>query len=548
MTAGGDDELPEKPATVVELLRERARVSGAKRAFTFLADGEGPEESRLTYAELELQARSIAGRLLALGLAGQRALMLYPPGLDFLPAFLGGLSAGVVAVPAHLPRLNRPMSRLRAIVGDAQPAVTLTVSSLLPDAERWTASIPELRGLPCLATNDGDAADAERAVDFTPTPDSLAFLQYTSGSTSTPKGVMVSHANLMHNSSVIGRCFGASSDSRGVFWLPMFHDMGLIGGFLQTLYCGGSSTLLSPVAFLQRPSRWLQAISDARATISGGPNFAYDLCARKITPEQRDTLDLSRWTVAFNGAEPVRAETLDRFAETFAPCGFRRDAFLPCYGLAESTLLVSGSTRRSPPVVVAVHPRDLESNRVHVVERDEPLKARRVAGSGRPALDQVVAIVDPETGFRRPLDEVGEIWVKGPSVAQGYWQRPEFSAETFHARLAGSEEGPFLRTGDLGFLRDGELFVTGSASRISSLFADATSILATSNGRPSNPTPRSGLKARRRSQSSTTARSVSSSWRRSTDWVEERTPSRFWPPSGSPSPSNMISICSQSAC
>jgi amino acid adenylation domain-containing protein len=461
MTAGGDDELPTKPLTIVELLRTRAHASGARRAFTFLADGEGPEESCVTYGALDFEARSTAGRLLALGLSGRRALMLYPPGLEFLPAFLGALCAGVVAVPAHLPRLNRPMSRLRAIVSDAQPSAILTVSSLLPDAERWVEQIPELRGLPCLASDASDVPASDCALDrLAPAPDSLAFLQYTSGSTATPKGVMVSHANLMHNSAVIERCFGASSDSRGVFWLPMFHDMGLIGGFLQTLYCGGSSTLLSPVAFLQRPARWLQAISDTQATISGGPNFAYDLCARKITPEQRANLDLSRWSVAFNGAEPVRAETLERFAEVFAPCGFRREAFLPCFGLAESTLLVSGSPPGSPPVVVAFHSNELEANRVRAAAEDDP-RARWLAGSGRSALDQDVAIVDPETRIRQGADAVGEIWVKGPSVARGYWRRPEQSAETFEARIAGSEEGQYLRTGDLGFLRDGELFVTG---------------------------------------------------------------------------------------
>ena len=262
--------------------------------------------------------------------------------------------------------------------------------------------------------------------------DTLAFLQYTSGSTAAPKGVMITHGNLLHNSARIQASFGSTPESRGVFWLPLFHDMGLIGGVIQTLYCGGSSTLFSPVSFLQRPLRWLQAISRTGATISGGPNFAYDLCVEKTTPEQRAGLDLSCWRVAFNGAEPVRAETLDRFAEAFAPAGFRREAFLPCYGLAEATLLVSGGPSGRPPVVLSV---DAEALGRGEVAEAASLPAGQAAGRQRPASPTAIAssIVDPATGVPCPEDRVGEIWVSGPSVAQGYWGRPEETEEVLRA-------------------------------------------------------------------------------------------------------------------
>lgn len=441
--------------SLTDLLRRRAEVFSEKRLFTFLADGEG-QESHLTYRDLDRRARAVAARLQASGVAGERALLLYPPGLEFLSAFFGCLAAGVIAVPASLPRVNRPMTRLRSIVADARPRALLTTQAQWADADRWTAAIPELEGVPRVATDLVDDALSGDWTDPGSSRDTLAFLQYTSGSTAAPKGVMVTHGNLLHNSTLIRDCFGSTPESRGVFWLPLFHDMGLIGGVVQTVYCGGASTLLPPIAFLQRPARWLQAIARTGATISGGPNFAYDLCVRKVTPEQRAELDLSRWRVAFNGAEPVRAETLDRFAAYFAPCGFTRDAFLPCYGLAEGTLLVSGAAWSSPPVVRTFQPEALDRN-----QAEPAVEGRTLVGSGRVATGLDVAIADPETRERCPEGGVGEIWVRGPSVAQGYWERPEATAESFGALLGQIGDGPYLRTGDLGFLNDGELFVTG---------------------------------------------------------------------------------------
>ena len=290
--------------------------------------------------------------------------------------------------------------------------------------------------------------------------DTLAFLQYTSGSTGVPKGVVLTHANLMHNSASIAYAFEHTRSGSGVFWLPSYHDMGLIGGILQPLYIGQANVLLSPMSFLQKPFRWLQAISRYRCTISGGPNFAYDLCVSKISPEQRATLDLSNWRLAFNGAEPVRAETIDRFTEYFEPCGFRREAFYPCYGMAEATLIITGGFKSAPPVCRSFDGEALEKNQVLDALGDEA-GARELVGCGANLLDQQLVIADPHTLTRAAADQVGEVWISGPSVAQGYWNRPEETAHTFQAYLQDGGDGPFLRTGDLGFLQDGELFICG---------------------------------------------------------------------------------------
>lgn len=290
--------------------------------------------------------------------------------------------------------------------------------------------------------------------------DTLAFLQYTSGSTGTPKGVMLTHSNLLHNSALIHRCFEHTPHSQGVIWLPPYHDMGLIGGILQPLYGGFPVTLMSPLVFLQRPFVWLQTISQTRATTSGVPNFAYDFCVRKITPEQRAILDLSSWEVAFCGAEPVRADTLDRFTVTFKSCGFRREAFYLCYGLAEATLMVSGGLKAALPTIYTVQGPALKRNRV-VMASAEDADVWKLIGCGQSPPDQKVVIVDPESLIQCPPAQVGEIWISGPGVASGYWNRPEETKQTFGAYLADTGEGPFLRTGDLGFLKDGELFVTG---------------------------------------------------------------------------------------
>jgi 8-amino-7-oxononanoate synthase len=451
------------PTTLVDLLQERAEGQPDDRAYTFLADGES-EDGHLTYGELDRQARAIGAWLTAQGLKGQRALLLYAPGLDFIAAFFGCQYAEVVAVPAYPPRLNRAPIGLQAIAADAGATVALSTDAVLDRLGALIEQTADLKALRWLST-DPAAHGAERSYERQwrrppITGDTLAFLQYTSGSTGTPKGVMLSHANLLHNSAVIAYAFEHTRSSSGVFWLPSYHDMGLVGGILQPLYIGRPNILMPPMAFIQKPVRWLQAISRYRGTTSGGPDFAFDLCVRKVTAEERETLDLSSWTVAFSGGEPVRAETLGRFAETFAPCGFRPEAFYPCYGMAEATLLVSGGQKTAPPIVRWFDGKALGADRA-MPRGSGDHGAHELVSCGQAMPDQRTVIVDPNRLTRVPDGGVGEVWVSGPSVAQGYWRRSDESDEVFRAFLRDTGEGPFLRTGDLGFTHDGELFVTG---------------------------------------------------------------------------------------
>jgi 8-amino-7-oxononanoate synthase len=445
------------PPTLVHLARHRASHLAAATAFTFLADGENDEQN-LSFSELDRRARRIGAWLQSHNLAGERAMLLFPAGLDFIASFFGCLYAGVVAVPAYPPRMNRSLERIQAIAADAEAKVALTTQNVLERIQPLLEQTPGLKKLRWLAIESVPHKVEEKWELPNIKGDSLAFLQYTSGSTGTPKGVMLSHSNLLHNCGLIAHAFELTRSGVGVFWLPTYHDMGLVGGILQPVFVGRPNVLMSPMSFLQRPFRWLQAISRYRGTTGGGPNFAYDLCIRKVTAEQRSKLDLSSWTVAFNGAEPVRAETLERFAEMFEPCGFRREAFYPCYGLAEATLLVSGGMKSDPPVVRAFDPKSLENREVVGVPSHET-GVRRLVGAGQPLPDERIEIVNPETLTRCAENEVGEIWVSSPSIAQGYWRRPDESDHNFRARLRPNGEGPFLRTGDLGFFQGQELFV-----------------------------------------------------------------------------------------
>ncbi len=433
-----------------------------KWAFTFLSDGETPEV-HLTYGELDRKARAIGARLQACVGGDARALLVYPSAPEFIVAFLGCQYAGIIAVPTYPPqtRTKRSLEKLRTIVKDVQPSVVLTVSSLTSAVENLFAlAQEELSTTPLLTTDSIEDDAAGKWQEPAITGDTLAFIQYTSGSTGLPKGVMLTHSNLLYNMSMIYEYFGVTPETSGVNWLPPYHDMGLIGMILETIYSGAHDIIMSPVAFLQRPIRWLQAVSDTGATMSGGPNFAYELCCRKITPEQKEKLDLRRWKLAFNGAEPIRLETLERFAETFASCGFRKEAFYPCYGLAEASLMATGGERDRFPVVRTLQAEALAHNRVVEATSGEK-DVRTFVSCGKTVRGQKIVIANPETLRACQPDEVGEVWISGPSVAQGYWQRPQETKETFQAYLADTGEGPFLRTGDLGFLQDGELFITG---------------------------------------------------------------------------------------
>ena len=456
-------ECPPNPvneySTLVELLRYRATHQAERLAYTFLTDGE-VEGDFFTYGSLDRKARTIAAQLQALGVVGGRALLLFHPSLDFVAAYFGCLYAGVVAVPAYPPRPNRPMSRIQGIVADAEASVALTTAQTLTNIKQQLEQTPDLKILHWVATDSLDEALASQWVDPEVQENSLAFLQYTSGSTSTPKGVMVTHQNLLVTLADLDVGWNHTPDSVIVTWLPTFHDLGLIYGVLQPLRYGFRCYMMPPASFLQRPVRWLEAISRFRGTHTGAPNFAYDLCIRKITPEQRATLDLSSWVMGLNAAEPISPDTLQRFNETFAPCGLHPNTVTPGYGLAETTLKVSTVPNHHSYNLYSLSGSELEENRI--ADAPETATDRQLwVGCGYVALDTKVVIAHPEQLTRCAHDQVGEIWVSGSCVAQGYWRRPEETEKTFRAYLADTGEGPFLRTGDLGFIKNSEVCVTG---------------------------------------------------------------------------------------
>ncbi|MEM9290713.1 MAG: amino acid adenylation domain-containing protein [Acidobacteriota bacterium] len=450
----------EGSSTLLQRLTHVAELRPQQRAFAFLGDGSEIEEE-LSYGELRQRVEAQARALVRIGAGGERVLLLLPPGLGYVVALLACFAAGAVAVPAYPPRHRRTLPRLRAVVEDAEARFVIADEGVQRRAE---GVAPGLAWISPAELDEGREGELP-----TPGDDHLAFLQYTSGSTGTPKGVMLRHRHLMANQRMIQQAFGTTPDDIVVSWLPLYHDMGLIGGVFHPLYLGTSCILLSPQRFLQRPLRWLEAIEHWGGTVSGAPDFAYDLCVRKSTPEQRAALDLSAWRVAFNGAEPVRAKTLRRFAEAFAGSGFQSGAFRPCYGLAEATLLVTGgasSVAAAGSVTsLPVDSGALSQHRIEVVEEAAP-DASELVSSGIAGEDAQLVVVDPgslEAGTPRPAaaDRVGEVWVAGPAVADGYWRRPEVTAQTFGAHLEDGR-GPFLRTGDLGFVTaEGDLYVTG---------------------------------------------------------------------------------------
>ena len=454
-----DDPISNAP-TIIEVLQARAAATPDGLAFSFLVDGE-EEGPRLTFAELDRRACAVAAALRDAAESGDRALLLYAPGLEFIPAFFGCLYAGVVPVPAYPPRLDRlaySWEALGNITDDCGPTVVLTTRNLAA-AYGGAAAAPRLAALRWVCTDALDAARGDAWRGPAADPEALALLQYTSGSTASPKGVRVTHRNLIHNQRLMREADGPSGRGLGVCWLPLYHDMGLLGGAVQAVFQGTPCVMMSPLGILQKPFRWLRAISRYKARISGGPNFSYELCVDRVTAEHKATLDLSGWFVAILGGEPINPRTLDRFAAAFAPCGFRPEAFSPCYGLAEATLFVTGR-RPSAPVVRTVSAAALEQGRVAAAERGSP-DARSFVSCGTPWLDMQVVIADPEALTACRPGSVGEIWVSGPSVADGYWGRPDETERTFRAFLRDTGAGPFLRTGDLGFVADGELYVTG---------------------------------------------------------------------------------------
>jgi acyl-CoA synthetase (AMP-forming)/AMP-acid ligase II len=445
--------------TIISHLDTRAKYTPNQLAYIWLKDGKN-QEIQIDYKTLQQQSKAIAFTLQSFCQEGDRALLLYPQGLEFITAFLGCLYAGVVAVPAYPPRRNQKMSRLLAIIEDSQPQIILSASSLLENIQSKLETFLDLPATNFLAT---DSINYDKKFDLH-LPDisgnTLAFLQYTSGSTGSPKGVMIYHDNIAHNSVYIQKAFQLTEKSVSVTWLPSFHDMGLIDGIIQPLYTGFLGVVMSPESFLKNPILWLKAITKYRATHSGGPNLGYELCVQRITTEEQKNLDLSSWVSAYNGAEPIRPKTLESFINKFQSSGFKSQYFYPCYGMAEATLMISGGNIEHEPVYLNVQSESLENNRIVEAKKDSE-NYQELVGCGHVWENMEVKIVDPESCLECEENQVGEIWVSGSSVAQGYWQQEEKSIATFRAKLANGDKRNFLRTGDLGFIREEELFITG---------------------------------------------------------------------------------------
>ncbi|WP_019506941.1 fatty acyl-AMP ligase [Pleurocapsa sp. PCC 7319] len=449
-------------SSIVEILQKQAITQPDATAYIWLEDGEN-KTTTLSYKELELQAKAIAIQLRKYAVPGSRVLIAYPysTGLDFITAFFGCLYAGVVAVPCHPPLNRLTIAEMKSRLVSAEIEIILTNSSLFSKLQKQLAEVGS--SLHWLNTDNLHPSDSQELDNWQPPKldsHSLAFLQYTSGSTGEPKGVMITHDCLLQNQEMLRLSFGHSKQSLGVGWLPLFHDMGLIGNVIQPIYLGISCVLMSPVNFVQKPLRWLQAISKYKATTSGAPNFAYDLLCDRVKDEQLAQLDLSSWEVAFCGAEPVQESTIERFSRKFASCGFRQPAFYPCYGMAEATLLITGGSKEQAPKFQYLDRVALEQNQVVFAEQYQPGVAS-VISNGHPWLDGKLAIVDPQTQTKCNSDTIGEIWFSSSCIGQGYWQSPQKTQATFQAYLQDSQAEKYLRTGDLGFIHQGELYITG---------------------------------------------------------------------------------------
>ena len=446
------------PSDLYQLLRTQVSRCPDKLACAYLSD-DGEIQSRLDFASLDLNARSLAARLQALDADGEAAILLYPPGLDFIVAFFACVYAGVLAIPLPMPRGAASLAQTKGIVADTEARLVLSTKTFISKLHRQDEAY--FQDLICLDTQtiDTQLADAWH-VPTQIEPADIAYLQYTSGSTSERKGVMISHANVIENILGIDRGFQHDSDSVAVNWLPHFHDLGLVSGILQPLYHGVSNYLMAPTSLVQKPLRWLQAISDFGGTHTNSPNYAYDLCIKKIAANELDNLDLSSWRVALNGAEPVRAETVRQFYEKFRRAGLAKTTMYPAYGLAEATLVVTAPLPDREPQTLTVESAALEHG---IINQTTAGSVRELVACGEALPNTTVAIVDPDSYSQLGDGQVGEIWVSGPGVAVGYWRNEIATEETFCATLPAYPEAKFLRTGDLGFLRDRQLYITGRA-------------------------------------------------------------------------------------
>jgi len=447
----------------IDALQQRAQEDPDRLSHLILGAKE-EENHGYTYSQLDRAVKEMAAYLQRVAEPGERALIVHPTGLEFITAMYACLFAGVIPIPTNPPGMNRSAQRLDAIARDARAALVLTTPEYQKAFMDSADQFPDLAALKWVTRDALRQASGFSWQPRTVRPEDTAFIQYTSGSTNVPKGVVISYRNFSHNMHALHATRGreySRDDSVGLIWTPLFHDMGLLIGVFLALVDRTPSLLMSPIQFMTNPLLWLRAIQKYKATGSGGPNFAYDLCVNKIPLEKCEGLDLSTWKIAYNSAEPVRAETQSRFAKKFSAFGFDPRAFAPSYGMAETTLVISFYTGEEKTLVQRINRNDFEQGKIVLTESNDPKEYVEAVSSGKPLVDYDVAIVNPHTRRRCEANEVGEIWVNGDSVGEGYWNRPEETERTFGARIEGEEGGPYLRTGDLGFLHMGHLYVAG---------------------------------------------------------------------------------------
>ena len=448
----------------VEILQKRAQETPDRLSHLLLGATEQENQS-LTYSQLDAAVRGMAAYLQSVGEPGQRALLVYPTSLEFIIAMYACMYAGIIPIPTNPPGMNRSAQRLQAIATDARASLVLTTPEYQAIFLSEAAQFPDFARLTWVTRESIQGGGSHSLQIPAITPASTAFMQYTSGSTNIPKGVIISYRNFSHNMHAMHqtRTLGNeySDDSVILTWTPLYHDMGLLIGVFLTPMDGTPSILMPTIQFMKNPLQWLRNIQKFKATASGGPNFAYELCVKKIPLEKCEGLDLSTWRIAYNSAEPVRAETQARFAEKFRAFGFNPRSQAPCYGMAETTLVISYYVNEPQTITFRARRADFEQGKLVPCESNDPKEYVENVSSGKPLLDYEIAIVNPKNRKRAAPDEVGEIWIRGDSVGEGYWNRPDDSKHTFEAHIAETHEGPFLRTGDLGFLRDDHLYITG---------------------------------------------------------------------------------------
>ncbi len=443
--------------TILTALTQHVKHRPKDLLFTFIKSNK--EAYPISFEAFHNNIQRIAGEISANASPGDRALLLYTSGIEFIETFIACLYAGIIAVPANAPRKNRNSERVLSIAKDCSPCIVLCDNRSKEAVSKQI--MPILDNVQLLNTESLDKSSIKPVPTRKIDKHDIAFLQYTSGSTSQPKGIEISHQNIIINQEAMIRSGEHDQHTIMVNWLPLFHDMGLIATVLQPIFIGFHSVLMSPVSFLQRPVNWLEAITKYKATIAGCPNFAYDILINKVTAEEKKNLDLSSWKIAFNGAEPVRSSTIERFSEAFESCGFRKQVWSPCYGLAEATLFVSGDVTNRFPKIITLNKKALEQHKI--VESDpngNSQEYKKYVSCGK--IDQAfnIAIVNPKNRMRCLVDEIGEIWLQGKSIANGYWNKPSDTQKAFKAQIKG-EEGYWFRSGDMGFVDDNELFVTG---------------------------------------------------------------------------------------